>query len=110
SATASSSRNSSKPPPPPPPRRRDDASSQSNASYYTLFPSTLPDGPPPHGAFTIDLRQLRREFLQLQAQAHPDLAPEAERPAAQARSARINEAYRTLQQPLQRAQYLLAQK
>lgn len=83
---------------------------QASRNYYDLFPDTIPNGAPPKGHFTIDLRQLRREFLRLQAQAHPDLAPEAERPQAQALSAHINEAYKTLQHPLLRAQYLLADR
>ena len=28
-------------------------------TYYALFPETLPNGPPPHGKFQIDLRALR---------------------------------------------------
>jgi molecular chaperone HscB len=55
------------------------------------------------------VRALRREFLQLQAVAHPDRQPDARLKArAEAASARINEAYRTLGAPLARAQYLLA--
>ncbi|KAK3366863.1 hypothetical protein B0T24DRAFT_369980 [Lasiosphaeria ovina] len=41
-------------------------------TYYALFPETLPAGPPPSGPFHIDVRALRREFLRLQAAAHPD--------------------------------------
>ncbi|XDG10334.1 hypothetical protein ABKA04_009949 [Annulohypoxylon sp. FPYF3050] len=77
-------------------------------SHYDLFPQTLPQGPPPAGPFAIDLRTLRREFLTLQATAHPDLAPPGpEKRRAEAVSARINEAYKTLSSPLLRAQYLL---
>ncbi|KAF1736711.1 J-type co-chaperone JAC1, mitochondrial [Beauveria bassiana] len=80
-----------------------------SSPYYALFPSTLPLGPPPRGHFPIDVRQLRREFLQLQARAHPDMhAPGAAKSAAETRSALINEAYRTLANPLLRAQHLLA--
>ncbi|KAJ1326778.1 molecular chaperone HscB [Microdochium nivale] len=82
--------------PPPPPQ-----------SHYDLFPQTLPLGPPPRGAFAIDQRALRREFLQLQAKAHPDLHPPHMKSRAEATSARINEAYKTLSSPLLRAQYLL---
>lgn len=78
-------------------------------THYDLFPQTLPQGPPPKGPFTIDTRALRREFLTLQATAHPDLVPPGpEKRRAEAASARINEAYRTLAHPLLRAQYLLA--
>ncbi|KAF4123359.1 molecular chaperone HscB [Geosmithia morbida] len=77
-------------------------------THYDMFPSTLPDGPPPTGHFPIDTRSLRREFLRLQARAHPDLQPASSKPAAEASSALINEAYRTLADPLLRAQYLLS--
>lgn len=77
-------------------------------THYTFFPATLPAGPPPSGRFGIDTTALRREFLQLQARAHPDVHPPSDKARAQALSARINEAYRTLQSPLLRAQYLLS--
>ncbi|KAF2009802.1 Co-chaperone Hsc20 [Aaosphaeria arxii CBS 175.79] len=76
-------------------------------THYTFFPKSLPAGPPPQGDFSIDLSALKREFLQLQARAHPDLHPPADKSKAQALSARINEAYKTLSSPLSRAQYLL---
>lgn len=75
--------------------------------HYDLFPQTLPDGPPPHSPFAIDVRALRREFLQLQAIAHPDRHSGAQKARAEGTSALINEAYKTLQNPLLRAQYLL---
>ncbi|KAB5581047.1 hypothetical protein GE09DRAFT_460831 [Coniochaeta sp. 2T2.1] len=81
-------------------------------SYYALFPLTLPDGPPPAGPFHIDVRQLRREFLRLQAASHPDFhahasASATDRRRAEATSALINGAFKTLSNPLLRAQYLL---
>ncbi|EKG21816.1 Heat shock protein DnaJ [Macrophomina phaseolina MS6] len=76
-------------------------------THYTFFPKTLPHGPPPAGPFAIDLRALRNEFLQLQAGAHPDRHSGADKRRAEALSARINEAYRALQNPLLRAQHLL---
>lgn len=76
--------------------------------YYNLFPKTIPAGPPPKGTFSIDLSQLRREFLQLQARVHPDKFPTGpDKAKAEGTSASINEAYKTLQNPLLRAQYLL---
>lgn len=54
------------------------------------------------------MRELRREFLQLQSIAHPDRHPQHLKTRAEATSARINEAYKTLQNPLLRAQYLLS--
>ncbi|KAH6854649.1 HSCB C-terminal oligomerization domain-containing protein [Chaetomium sp. MPI-CAGE-AT-0009] len=97
-------------------------------TYYALFPETLPDGPPPTGKFPIDLRALRNEFLRLQAASHPDFhhsasqAPSSSTPAtqgntksaarlhAEATSAQINAAYKTLSSPLLRAQYLLREQ
>ncbi|KAG4433556.1 hypothetical protein IFR05_010952 [Cadophora sp. M221] len=76
-------------------------------THYEFFPKTIPSGPPPTGPFHIDIRELRREFLQLQAVAHPDRHPQHLKTRAEATSARINEAYKTLQNPLTRAQYLL---
>lgn len=93
-ATSTSEAASSTAPPPP-------------SSHYDFFPQTLPQGPPPSGPFAIDQRALRREFLQLQAKAHPDLHPPHHKARAEATSARINEAYKTLSSPLLRAQYLL---
>ncbi|XXG98191.1 hypothetical protein Hte_004512 [Hypoxylon texense] len=91
------------PPPPPPPQAK------SSPTHYDLFPQTLPAGPPPAGPFAIDTRALRREFLTLQATAHPDVAPAGPpKRRAEAASARINDAYRTLTHPLSRAQYLLS--
>lgn len=77
-------------------------------NHYTIFPKTLPAGPPPASPFEISVGDLRREFLQLQAIAHPDKYPSGvAKQNAEALSARINEAFRTLSDPLQRAQYLL---
>lgn len=91
------------------------AASPAPTTYYSLFPATLPHGPPPRGPFVIDVRALRREFLQLQAVAHPDKAgarPPSSTSSSTASSshdasATLNEAYRTLASPLLRAQYLL---
>lgn len=77
-------------------------------TYYDLFPSSLPSGPPPTGSFALDTRALRKEFLQLQAKAHPDLHAAEDKARAEATSAYINEAYKTLLNPLLRAQYLLS--
>jgi molecular chaperone HscB len=77
-------------------------------THYEFFPQTLSSGPPPNGPFAIDTRLLRKEFLQLQAIAHPDRHPQSLKQRAEATSARVNEAYKTLQNPLLRAQYLLS--
>ncbi|KAF1935255.1 Co-chaperone Hsc20 [Clathrospora elynae] len=81
---------------------------QTPQTHYGFFPNSLPFGPPPVGPFTVDLSALKKEFLQLQSRAHPDLHPQADKKRAEALSARINEAYKTLQNPLLRAQYLLS--
>ncbi|KAJ4322051.1 molecular chaperone [Neodidymelliopsis sp. IMI 364377] len=86
------------------------SSPQQSQTHYSFFPKSLAAGPPPEGSFNIDLNALKREFLQLQAKAHPDLHPQQDKKKAEALSARINEAYKTLQSPLHRAQYLLSQR
>ncbi|KAL8807083.1 MAG: hypothetical protein Q9182_000916 [Xanthomendoza sp. 2 TL-2023] len=77
-------------------------------THYDLFPSSLPSGAPPSGSFHIDPPSLRKEFLQLQAKAHPDRHQGIDKAKAEAASARINDAYRTLLNPLARARYLLS--
>ncbi|KFY90493.1 hypothetical protein V500_05160, partial [Pseudogymnoascus sp. VKM F-4518 (FW-2643)] len=77
-------------------------------THYTLFPLTLPSGPPPAGAFAIDLPSLRREYLRLQATAHPDVNSGSSKARAEAASAVINDAYTTLRDPLRRAEYILS--
>ncbi|KAL4927861.1 J-type chaperone JAC1 [Aspergillus undulatus] len=78
------------------------------STYYTIFPSTLPSGPPPHAPFFIETSKLRREFLFLQNTLHPDkFPPGPQKKTAESLSATINEAYRTLVDPLLRAQYIL---
>ena len=80
-------------------------------NHYEFFPQTLGAAAiPPDGRFPIDLKALRKEFLQLQAKAHPDLQPASKKRQAEALSARINEAYKTLQNPLARAQYILGMR
>lgn len=78
-------------------------------NHYTIFPKTIPArAPPPASPFDIPLPELRREFLALQSLVHPDkFPPGPAKDRAEALSARINEAYRTLADPLLRAQYLL---
>lgn len=77
-------------------------------THYTLFPLTFPAGPPPAGPFKVDLSRLKKEFLQLQSRAHPDLHQGNNKDRAEGISAAINDAYKTLQHPLLRAQYLLS--
>ncbi|RKF60787.1 J-type co-chaperone JAC1, mitochondrial [Erysiphe neolycopersici] len=77
-------------------------------TYYGLFPKTLASGPPPTGPFHIDVKALHREFLLLQALAHPDRHANTSKDVAGQESAFINEAFNTLKTPLSRAQYLLS--
>jgi molecular chaperone HscB len=59
---------------------------------------------------TIDLAELERRFRTLSRQFHPDYyynATTAERLASLERSSYLNDAYRVLKQPLDRAEYLL---
>lgn len=99
---------------PAPETRNQDSNSNSPSNlpdltnHYTIFRETLPAGPPPASPFDLPLADLRREFLRLQNVIHPDKYPPGPaKQRAEALSARINEAYRTLSDPLQRAQYLL---
>ena len=77
-------------------------------THYELFPSTLAEGAPPKGPFNINIPKLRKEFLQLQAKAHPDMHAGQNKAKAEGMSMLINEAYKTLQSPLLRTQYLLS--
>lgn len=61
--------------------------------------------------FTLDEKALEAAYFRAQRQYHPDRfvgKPEFERAAALQRSVDANEAYRTLKDPLTRAQALLA--
>jgi molecular chaperone HscB len=61
-------------------------------------------------AFRFDVAALDRAYRQLQSEVHPDRfagGTDAERRLALQASARVNEAYRALKNPVQRAQYLL---
>src|ERR1700750_3274225 len=70
--------------------------------YFSLF--GLPAG------YDVDPPALDAVYRALQANVHPDRhasATEAQRRLALQSSARVNEAYRTLKSPVDRAQYLL---
>lgn len=72
------------------------------ADFFDLF--SLP------AHFDIDAAQLRRRFLELSRRCHPDavaMEDAAAQAAALATSARVNEAYETLCDPVRRAEYLL---
>ena len=77
---------------------------RSVSSYYKLFPKTLIQGPPPHGPCDIDLKPLRQEYLQAQKAVHPDVAQNTNGVT----SAQISQAYKTLLQPISRAEHILS--
>jgi len=63
--------------------------------------------------FDIDLQNLSSSYQALQKAVHPDKfahASEQEQRLAVQKSAQINDAYQTLKNPLQRAEYILVQR
>jgi molecular chaperone HscB len=61
-------------------------------------------------AFAVDAAALERAYREIQARVHPDRyahAGDAERRASLQWTTRVNEAYRVLKSPVQRAKYLL---
>lgn len=63
----------------------------------------------PH-RFALDLQALERSYLEIQSRVHPDRfahAGDAERRASLQWTTRVNEAYRSLRDPVQRAKELL---
>jgi molecular chaperone HscB len=72
-------------------------------SHFELF------GLPP--AFAVDEIRLERAYREIQSRVHPDRfahAGDAERRASLQWTTRVNEAYRTLRNPVSRASHLLA--
>lgn len=63
-------------------------------------------------ALSLPLDALQQRYYQLSRELHPDRfmrKPEAERQRALEMSSALNDAYRTLKDPIKRAQYLLGQ-
>jgi len=61
-------------------------------------------------AFALEAEALERSYREIQSQVHPDRfahAGDAERRASLQWTTRVNEAYRTLKDPVQRAKHLL---
>lgn len=61
-------------------------------------------------AYVLDLEHLDRAYRDIQAEVHPDRfahAGDAERRASMQVTTQVNEAYRTLKNPVRRAKYLL---
>src|SRR3989441_10949587 len=62
-------------------------------------------------AFSVDETALERSYREIQARVHPDRfahAGDAERRASLQWTTRVNEAYRSLKNPVQRASHILA--
>src|SRR5258706_15785220 len=62
-------------------------------------------------AFSVDQQALERSYREIQSRVHPDRfahAGDAERRASLQWTTRVNEAYRSLKNPVQRASHLLA--
>jgi molecular chaperone HscB len=62
-------------------------------------------------AFAVDQERLERAYREIQSRVHPDRfvqAGDAERRASLQWTTRVNEAYRTLRNPVSRASHLLA--
>jgi molecular chaperone HscB len=61
-------------------------------------------------AYALETESLERSYREIQSRIHPDRyahAGDAERRASMQWTTRLNEAYRTLKSPVQRAKYLL---
>ena len=58
-------------------------------------------------AFALDEKALQQKYLALQREFHPDRAVPENKLAMLQKSADINEAYRVLKNPVERAEYLL---
>src|SRR5271167_3279756 len=79
------------------------ATASSTPDYFSVF--ALPR------KLWIEMAALEAKFLQLSWKLHPDNfvnASEAEREASLKRSSELNDAYRTLREPVARIEYLLA--
>lgn len=76
----------------------------SQTSHYSLF--SLPTNPPP---YSIDLKTLKRDFLNLQQKVHPDrFGGQGEKEEwAALWSSRVNDAWKTLSNDRERAEYLV---
>jgi len=76
-----------------------------NTDYFAFF--GLP------GKLRLDAAELEKRFHQLSWKLHPDnfvCASEYERELSLDRSAQLNDAYRTLRDPIRRVEYLLARE
>jgi molecular chaperone HscB len=60
-------------------------------------------------SFALDEKALQQKYLKLQREFHPDRAAPEQKLAMLQKSADINEAYRILKNPIERAEYLLGE-
>lgn len=82
-------------------RRASSSHPTEHQNYYTFFPKTLGSGYPPYGPFRIDVAQLRAEYKKSRDLLQPD--------QIEAKQA-LSQAYKTLKDPLRRAQYVFSLK
>lgn len=81
-------------------------------TFFELFPKCFPSGGPPADLFIVNLRQLRREYRNLQSEHHPDVimgsaALSSDSGSQKDRtSALVNRAYSTIRNPYTRAAYV----
>ena len=78
------------------------AKASTSSSHFALFGLAE--------AFSVDEAMLEKAYRNIQSQVHPDRfahAGDAERRASLQWTTRVNEAYRTLKSPVQRAKHLL---
>lgn len=76
---------------------------RAQADYFSVFGLSR--------KLNIDLARLEKEFYRMSRKLHPDLyvnRPAAEQERALEMSSRLNDAYRTLKDPVARTQYLLS--
>lgn len=82
-------------------------------TFFELFPKCFPTGGPPTDLFIVNLRQLRREYRNLQSEHHPDVimgsaALYSDSGSQNDRtSALVNRAYSTIRNPYTRAAYVV---
>ncbi|CAK9440418.1 uncharacterized protein LODBEIA_P45180 [Lodderomyces beijingensis] len=77
------------------------ATNNSSQSYFKLFPTSFPHGGPPRDPFSIDERNLRREYRLLQSANHPDVSQDT------LKSSNINQAFTHLKNPYLRLAHVI---
>ncbi|CUM65597.1 uncharacterized protein PRCAT00003245001 [Priceomyces carsonii] len=87
---------------------------QTIKSFFDIFPKTFPHGGPPKDSFKINLKQLQREYRQVQGQSHPDvvfgssiLSKNEGGKTKEDYSSTVNKAYITLRSPYNRIAHII---